>query len=89
MRYPRREYAAAFACFSWSWRANDWNHFRIRGVGRLPFITTWIIGLTLCELDIAQIETPAYDPELVFARLSRAGHLGLEVHEVNLKNPLS
>lgn len=81
-------HAATFADFARIWRVNDWNHFRIRCVGRLPFITTWINGLKICELDTARIETPGYDPDLVFTRLGRAGHIGFEVHDVNLKNPL-
>ncbi|MGH7139906.1 MAG: hypothetical protein ACREHD_29560 [Pirellulales bacterium] len=36
----------------------------------------------------AKIATPGYDTEAVFRRLGRAGHIGFEVHDVNLKSPL-
>jgi len=85
---PLMNYAATFADFSNVWKANDWNHFRIRCVGRLPLITTWINGLKICELDTAKIETPNYDAEAVFAKLGRSGHIGFEIHDVNLNNPL-
>ena len=85
---PLMNYTATFDDFSKVWRANDWNHFRIRCVGRLPLITTWINGLKICELDTQKIETPNYDAESVFAKLGRSGHIGFEVHDVNLNNPL-
>ena len=85
---PAMDYAATFADFAKVWRANEWNHFRIRCVGRLPVITTWVNGLKICELDTAKIATPGYDAEAVFSRIGRAGHIGFEVHDVNLKNPL-
>lgn len=81
-------HAATFKDFSKVWRTNEWNHFRIRCVGRLPHITTWINGLKICELDSAQIQVPGFDPELLFTKLGRAGHIGFEVHDVNLNNPL-
>ena len=81
-------HAATFAEFAKVWRPNDWNRFRIRCVGRLPLITTWVNGLKICELDSAKIEVPGYDPELVFKKIGRAGHIAFEVHDVNLKNPL-
>ena len=81
-------YAASFAEFAKIWHLNDWNHFRIRCVGRIPVLTTWINGLKICELDSAKIETPGYDAEAVAQLLGRAGHIGFEVHDVDLKNPL-
>lgn len=85
---PSMNHAATFADFAKVWRVNGWNHFRIRSVGRLPIITTWVNGLEICELDTAKIATPGYDAEAVFSRLGRAGHIGFEVHDVDLKNPL-
>lgn len=80
--------AATFADFAKVWRLIDWNQFRIRCIGRLPITTTWVNDLKIRELDTAKIATPGYDPEAVFARLGRAGSLGFEVHDVDLKNPV-
>ncbi len=85
---PSMEFAATFADFAKVWRINEWNHLRIRCVGRLPVLTTWVNGLKICELDTTKIATPGYDAEAVFQRLGRAGHIGFEVHDVDLKNPL-
>lgn len=85
---PTMSHAATFADFEKVWRPNEWNHFRIRCLGRLPVLTTWINGLKICELDTAKIATPGYDTEAVFRRLGPAGHIGFEVHDVNLKSPL-
>ena len=71
-----------------AWRVNDWNRFRIRCVGRLPVISTWINGTKICELDTAAMQAKGYDPETVFKRLGRSGHLAFEVHDVSLRNPL-
>lgn len=85
---PTMNHAATFADFAKVWHANEWNHVRIHCVGRLPLITTWVNGLKICELDTAKITTLGFDAEAVFARIGRAGHIGFEVHDVNLKNPL-
>jgi hypothetical protein len=81
-------YAATFEQFLKAWRLNDWNHFRIRCIGRLPVISTWINGTKICELDTARIQAKGYDPEVVAERLGRAGHIAFEVHDVSLKHPL-
>ena len=81
-------YAASFADFLKAWRTNEWNHFRIRCVGRLPVITTWINGTKICELDTAKIQAKGYDAEVIAKRLGRAGHIAFEVHDIDLKNPL-
>jgi hypothetical protein len=81
-------YAASFEDFVKAWRVNDWNRFRIRCVGRLPVITTWINGKKICELDTATIQAKGYDAEAVFKRLGKSGHLAFEIHDVSLKHPL-
>ncbi len=81
-------YGASFEDFLKAWRVNDWNRFRIRCVGRLPVITTWINGTRICELDTAKIQAKGYDAEAVARLLGRAGHIAFEVHDVSLKNPL-
>lgn len=82
-RGPRLESSATFADFASVWRPNEWNHFRVRCVGELPVITTWINGLLICSLDISRLDVPGFDPELLRRRLGRAGHLALEVHDVH------
>src|SRR4051794_38788948 len=37
-----------------AWRFGDWNELRIRCVGRVPRITTWINGARIGELDASQ-----------------------------------
>jgi hypothetical protein len=74
-------YGATFEEFARVWRQNDWNQFRIRCVGRMPVITTWINGLQIAELDTAKIDSPNYDAESIFERIGRTGHIGFEVHD--------
>jgi hypothetical protein len=78
---PRSRFGAGFTDFARTWRVNDWNHLRIRCVGELPLITTWVNGVKICELDVARIDTPGFDPDLVRSRLGAAGHLAFEVHD--------
>jgi hypothetical protein len=80
-KIDRLRYAADVADFLAVWRSNDWNEFRIRCVGALPRITTWINGLKIAELDTATLDTPNYDPAAVLACLGNRGHLAFEVHD--------
>jgi hypothetical protein len=63
------------------WRWDDWNELRIRCVGAMPVITTWVNGLKIAELDTAAFEAPNYDAEAVAALLGDRGHIALEVHD--------
>lgn len=74
-------YAAAAEDFVSIWHWDDWNHFRIRCVGELPRITTWINGMRIAELDTASIDWPGYDATAVRETLGRRGHIALEVHD--------
>jgi hypothetical protein len=74
-------YGTTFDEFARVWRLNDWNQFRIRCVGRMPVITTWINGLKIAELDTAKLDIPGYDAEAIFERIGRTGHIGFEVHD--------
>ncbi|MEU0742827.1 DUF1080 domain-containing protein [Streptomyces sp. NPDC006134] len=65
------------------WRWNDWNEFRIRCVGDLPLVTTWINGLLVAEIDLATLTAPHYDAEAVHALLGSRGHIALEVHDTD------
>jgi hypothetical protein len=63
------------------WRWGDWNHLRIRCVGELPRLTTWVNGLKVAELDTASIDWPGYDAAAVRRTLGARGHIALEVHD--------
>jgi len=63
------------------WRWAEWNEVRIRCVGELPRITTWINGLLVAEIDTASISWPGFDAEMVSQTLGPAGHIALEVHD--------
>jgi len=67
--------------FRKAWRTNDWNTFRIRVVGHLPRITTWINDVKICECDTAKIEWRHYRPDAVKKLLGPRGHIALEVHD--------
>jgi hypothetical protein len=74
-------YAAPVEEFLKVWKWDDWNTFRIRCEGKHPYLTTWINGLKICELDTAKISWPHYDKEAIANFLGREGHLSLEVHD--------
>lgn len=77
----RLNYAADVEDFLNAWRWNDWNELRIRCVGALPVITTWVNGLKIAELETATLDSPDYDPQAVLAVLGDRGHIALEVHD--------
>ena len=77
------DFAAPFDEFKKAWRLNDWNHFKIRCVGRLPIITTWINDVKICELNSANIQgVQGFNPERVAQRLGNEGHIAFEIHDV-------
>ncbi|MEI7728921.1 MAG: DUF1080 domain-containing protein [Verrucomicrobiota bacterium] len=78
---PKMQFAAPFSDFSKAWRVNDWNQFRVRCVGEVPTITTWINGAKICELDTTTITAPGFSPALVKRLLGPAGRIGFEVHD--------
>jgi len=59
------DYAAPVEDFLRAWKPGDWNEFRIRSVGELPHLTTWINGVKTAELDTAQMKAPGWDPAVV------------------------
>lgn len=77
----RLSYAATAQEFLDVWRWGDWNQLRMRCVGELPVITTWVNGVKIAELDTATLDSPDYDPEAVLATLGPRGHIALEVHD--------
>ena len=74
------DYAAHFEDFLQIWHPNDWNRFRVRCVGRIPTLTTWINGLKIASLNYAHVRLPGFNPERAAAFLGQPGHIGLEVH---------
>lgn len=77
----RLTHAASVEDFLSVWKWDDWNSLRIRCVGALPVITTWVNGLKIAEIDTATIDVENYDPEAVLAYLGPRGHIALEVHD--------
>lgn len=77
----RLAYAADVEDFLKVWRWDAWNELRIRCVGALPVITTWINGLKIAELHTATLYSPDYDPQAVLGTLGARGHIALEVHD--------
>jgi hypothetical protein len=74
------QYSAPLDVFLRAWRPGDWNTFRIRCVGALPVLTTWINGVKIAELDAARYAAPGYDPKDIAAKLGPRGHIAFEVH---------
>ncbi|MDR3734556.1 MAG: DUF1080 domain-containing protein [Acidobacteriaceae bacterium] len=62
------------------WNLHGWNHYRIRCVGAVPHLTTWINGIRVAELDTAKMICPGWDPGAVDGLVGRAGHIAFEVH---------
>jgi hypothetical protein len=80
-KIERLSYAAHVDDFIAVWRWNDWNTFRIRCVGELPLLTTWVNDLKIAELETATMVAPDYDAEQVRTLLGPRGHIALEVHD--------
>jgi hypothetical protein len=80
-KIARLRHAAGVEDFLRVWRWADWNELRVRAVGALPAITTWVNGLKIAELDTATLDAPDYDPDAVLRLLGPRGHLALEVHD--------
>ncbi|MFM6854681.1 MAG: DUF1080 domain-containing protein [Sphingopyxis sp.] len=80
-KIDRLAYAASAEDFLAVWRWDDWNEIRIRCVGALPTITTWVNGLKIAQIDTATIDVDGYDPAAVLDWLGPRGHIALEVHD--------
>jgi hypothetical protein len=82
-KFFKPDYSASVEDFLAVWKPNDWNTFRIRCIGRLPVIEVWINGLQISKLDTEKLadRVDGYDPELIFKRIGRSGHIGFEVHD--------
>lgn len=75
------DFAAPVGVFLRTWKVNEWNHFRIRCVGALPHVTTWINGEKISELDTAKVQAKGWDPQAILEKIGRAGHIAFEVHD--------
>src|SRR5215472_16440755 len=51
------DYAAPVETFLRVWKVGGWNLFRIRSVGEVPHLTTWINGEKIAELDTAKMQS--------------------------------
>lgn len=77
----RLSYAAHVNDFLKAWKWGKWNEIRIRVVGDMPVITTWVNGVKISELNTATMQAPNYDPKAIFSLLGPRGHIALEVHD--------
>lgn len=80
-KVDRLTFAGRVEDFLAAWRVGRWNTLRIRCVGPLPVITTWVNDVMVAEVDTAALVSPDYDPAAVLALLGDRGHLALEVHD--------
>jgi hypothetical protein len=77
----RSSYAANVQDFLKAWAWGEWNEMRIRVVGAMPVITTWVNGVKIAQLDTATMQAPNYDPDAILEMLGTRGHIALEVHD--------
>ena len=82
-------HTASYDDFIRVWKLNDWNHIKIRCVGRIPIITVWVNNLKFCELDTSKIQASGYDAEAVAKLLGPSGHIAFEVHDISPNSQLS
>jgi hypothetical protein len=75
------DFAAPVEVFLKAWKPGGWNQFRIRSTGAMPYLTTWINGEKISELDTAKIKLTGYEPKAILEQIGRAGHIALEVHD--------
>jgi hypothetical protein len=73
-------YAAPFEEFVAAWKFGGWNTVKIRCEGKYPYLTTWINGVKMCELDTGSVRQGTYDRDAVANLLGRSGHIAFEVH---------
>ncbi|WP_432563062.1 3-keto-disaccharide hydrolase [Kineococcus sp. SYSU DK003] len=80
-KIDRLTYAGRVEDFLAAWRVGQWNTLRIRCIGPMPVITTWVNDVQVAEIDTATLVSPGYDAGAVHALLGDRGHLALEVHD--------
>lgn len=77
------EYAAPIEDFLKAWKLDDWNTVRVRCVGEIPIIETWINGVRIAKFDTNKLGNHIgnFDPQFLKERLGSQGHIALEVHD--------
>lgn len=63
-----------------AWRIGEWNHLRVRCVGKYPTITTWINGVKIAEFDSETSTNPQNKKEELLEAFGREGYIALQVH---------
>jgi Domain of Unknown Function (DUF1080) len=84
--HVKLDYSAPVDVFLRTWKLNDWNRFRIRSVGELPQLTTWINDTKVAELDTSKMHVKDWDPAKAIQLIGRSGHIALEVHSNGAKD---
>jgi len=64
-----------------TWRFDDWNEMRVRCVGRLPRLTSWVNGVKAYDLDTGTMSFPHWTAKATLDLLGVKGHIALEVHD--------
>lgn len=63
-----------------AWQLGEWNALRVRVVGQLPRITTWLNGVMVVDFNAATYHHPRFDAEEVAKIAPREGHIALQIH---------
>jgi hypothetical protein len=63
------------------WKPGNWNCFRIRSVGALPYLTAWIDGEKISEPHTAKIKLTNFEPKAMLDRIGRSGNIVFEAHD--------
>jgi hypothetical protein len=74
------DYAVTPEAWLKAWKLNQWNTLRVRVVGQLPEITTWLNGTKLLHFNTRTYNHPRYDPAEAAKIAPRKGSIGLQVH---------
>jgi len=63
-----------------AWKWEQWNLLRVRVVGHLPRITTWLNGAKIVDVDFERFAHERFNPQAVRTALAPAGHIALQIH---------
>jgi hypothetical protein len=66
--------------FARAWKWAEWNRLKVRVVGHLPRITTWINGVQIIDVDFTRFDHPDFDPEKVRNLVGPEGHIAFQIH---------
>lgn len=72
--------SADAATFAKAWKWGEWNTLKVRIVGQLPRITTWINGVRILDVDFTRYNHPDFDPEKVKGLVGPEGHIAFQIH---------